>query len=210
MHVFDEILHECAYNFGMTPRRFYFWDRLKYLNVPRPKWILTPPIDPLEMLFLNIPYLWEHGRVVWGHVVQANSQLFQPGPTSCPGDVVYALDDQKPISPNTLAEIAGACFSLKNTTPDGKSHAAIATHLTDEYSRAFGLSVPRGISPTHHCRISTTFFVRKHLTGPDHCLNLGFFPIVASPTDPFVVMPLPSRYWPAKFQDIWRQAGAYE
>lgn len=201
--MFEQILQECSYNFGIAPRRFYVWDRFRYLNVPRPNWVLTPPIDPLEMLFLNIPYLWEHGRVVWGHIVQANSQLFEPGPTSCPAEVVYSLDDQNPAMPDALALVARELFSLKNTSPADARLAPIADHLTDEVSRTFGLGVPRSVSPDHRCRVSTTFIVRKHLPGPNHCLTLGFFPLVASPTDPFVVLPLPSRYWPADFLEIW-------
>ena len=55
--MFQEMISQCAANFGAPPRRVSLWDRLTYLRVPRPDWLYQSPDDALETLFLNLPRL---------------------------------------------------------------------------------------------------------------------------------------------------------
>jgi hypothetical protein len=201
--VFQDLITECAENFGEPPREFSIWDRLTYWRVVRPKWLQKNPNDELETLFLNMRNLREDGRVVWGHIVQANSLLFSPGIHDCPAEVVYSLDDSNPIGPEELGEIASALYALKNTEPDDPALATIAHHQTDELSRFYGKPVPRSISPRYKCRISTIYILRKHLPEPGRYLQLPFFPIIVYPAKPYVTLPLPSRYWPDELVEWW-------
>ena len=72
-------------------------------------------------------------------------------------------------------------------------------------TRVFGLKVPSTISPDFRCRLSTTFFVRKHL--PKGKLCSPVLPLIVNKRQPYLVMPLPSRYWPKRFVDWWSDWG---
>ncbi len=201
--MFREMIAECAANFGPPPRRISLWDRLTYWRVPRPEWIYREPIDDLETLFLKLAELRRDGRVVWGHFVQANSLLFSPGDWDCPAEVVYS-HDHPDIGLEELNDIASKLFALKGSIPTDPLMKAIADHLTNEMTRVFGLQVPPAFSPHARCLMTTTYVVRKHLPGPDHCLRKPLLPILALPDPPHVVLPLPSRYWPKSVREWWR------
>lgn len=192
---------EFANNFGATPRKFSLWDGLTYLRVARPEWLYQNPNDELETLFLTLSKLKRNGQVVWGHIVQANSQLFSPGRWDCPAEVVYSLHD-----PDTgleeLSEIAGELYGMKGTEPDDPVLQVIADYLTNEMTRVYGLAVPASICQRYRCQITTTYVVRKHLPKPDRCLRRRFLPLVVHPTT-HVALPLPSRYWPKALIEWW-------
>lgn len=194
-------IQECIENFGHPPRRQSLWNKLTYFRIPKPAWLRTNPSDALTTLFDNLPTLFTEGTVVWGHVIQANSLLFEPGAFDCPGELVYSLEDARRVDADYLREVAHTLYSLKGTEPDDPELTPIAEYLTDEMIRVFGLPVPRAISPNLRCRISTTFFVRKHLPLRRLC-NL-LLPIVVYPREPYVAMPLPERYWPQPLIDWW-------
>lgn len=194
-------IDECIENFGPAPRRQSWWDRLTYLRVPRPRWLPANSSDGLSTLFQNLHTLFTEGTVVWGHIIQANSLLFAPGADDCPGELVYSLADTRRVDPEDLGQVAHQLYTLKGTEPEDPELAPIANYLTDEMIRVFGLSVPRTISPNLPCRISTTFFARKHL--PQRRLCTSLLPIVVHPREPYVAMPLPSRYWPQPLVDWW-------
>ncbi len=176
-----------------------------YLNVMRPAWLLANPGDKLNQLFHNRAELWRHGRIVWGHVVQANVLLFETGFDDCPGEIVYSLDDPQTVDPDILTEVAEKLFSLKGRTPNAPALAGIADYLTDEFTRVFGLEVPQAISPNLRCHVSSTMFHRRHL--PDKRLSASEFPVIVSPDSPHYVLPLPSRYWPEEFLHWWKEVG---
>ena len=202
--MFHEMIAQCAENFGKTPRRFSLWDRLTYLRVVRPEWLYQSPNDELETLFLNLAKLKRDGRVVWGHFIQANSELFAPGKDDQPGDIVYSLDDAATVSVDELGEVAAALAALKHTKPEVPGLALIANHLTDEYTRVFGKRVPSAISPKLPCRMSTIYVVRKHLPNPKPHLRAPLLPIIVNPTEPHVALVLPSRYWPEPLLEWWK------
>lgn len=198
-----DLLHSCIDRFGTAPRRLSFWDRMRYLRVPRPDWIRHDPSDKLMTLFNNLPSVFIDGTVVWGHIIQANGLLFQAGDQNHPGEVVFSLHDQDRVELDDLQQIAHCLYSLKGTEPDDPELLPIADYLTDERIRVFGLAVPRSISSKYRCRISTTYFVRKHL--PRHRLCMPLLPMVVNPREPLVAMPLPKKYWPEELVEWWSQ-----
>jgi hypothetical protein len=197
----SDALHACIDNFRPAPRHQSLWDRLTYFRIPRPRWLRENPSDRLTTLFQNLHTLFAEGTVVWGHIVQANTLLFQDGVHDCPGELVYSLADAERVDPEQLREVAYELYSLKGTEPQDSDRASIAEYLTNERIRVFGLPVPKTISPQLPCRISTTFFVRKHL--PLRRLCKQVLPIVVNPQEPYVAMPFPARYWPQSFIDSW-------
>lgn len=204
--MFQEVISQCAENFGESPRRFSLWDRLTYWRVVRPEFIYQNPDDGLETLFLNLSKLKRNGKVVWGHFVQANNLLYSPGGGDCPADVVYSLDDAETISPEELGEIAHALAGLKHTKPADPELASIAEYLTSEWARVYGKPVPKSISPRHSCMMSTIYVVRKHLPKPGQYLRQPLIPIIINPKQPHVALPLPSRYWPEPLVRWWSDA----
>ncbi|HVX15999.1 MAG TPA: hypothetical protein VHC22_32745 [Pirellulales bacterium] len=194
-------IYECIENFRPAPRHHSLWDWITYFRIPRPVWLRENPTDGLATLFQNLHTLFTEGIVVWGHIIQANSQLFQSGVHDCPGELVYSLDDVRRVDPDRLGQVAHQLYSLKGTQPEDPELAPIAHYLTDQLIRVFGLPVPRSISPNLRCHISTTYFVRKHLPRRRLCNSL--LPIVVNPREPHVAMPLPARYWPQPLIDWW-------
>ena len=202
----DEVMRHCREKFGRAPRSFSFVDRLRYLKVPVPAWLAGHPHDELRHYFRNSGILMANGALVWGVVVQANSALFESGPLDLPGEVIYVLDEAVPDGPthDLLTQIAPQVFDLKGQAPTGRESAEIARHLTDERTRRFGIPVPRSLCGDVPVRLSTTWFVRKHL--PDGKLARNYFPLLVSPTPPHVATVLPSRWWPREFLDEWSSA----
>jgi hypothetical protein len=196
---------QCIENFGPAPRELSWWDRLTYLRVPKPAWLRANPSDKLMTLFKHAGRTFAEGRIVWGHVVQANGLMFRDGDQDCPGELVYSLADPGRVEPQELARVAHQLYELKGTYPREAELAEIAEYLTNELIRVFGLQVPASISPTMRCRISTTFFLRKHL--PNRRLCAGLMPTVVFPGEPYVAMPLPERYWPKELIRWWVEAG---
>jgi hypothetical protein len=198
-----DVIQDCMNNFGRPPRKISFVDKHSYLRVSKPDWLRLNPTDDLALLFENYNTLLSRGLIVWGHLVQANTEIFENGKSNLPGEVVYSLMIPRFDDTAILPDIARELFQLKETKPENQQLHAIATHLATEYSRVFGLKVPPSISPRRACLISTTLFVRKHLPGQK--LNTSLFPLIVNPKSPHVVLPLPERYWPKEFVEWWNQ-----
>ena len=199
---FDKELEYCRQNFGMAGSRNYsFLDRLFYMNVKKPSW--CDRSDDLWGLFANKWNVFSKGFVVWGHIVQANTLLFEEGVHDCPASVVFSIYPKSRIKPNELAYAASCMYQLKNTTPDDEELRAIADKLTDEVTRTFGMNVPKRFSGEHDLFEATTFVSRKHL--PNGILSQSLFPLVVTLTKPFYCLPLPSKFWSCELIKSWNQ-----
>ncbi len=196
-------LQACIENFGPAPRTFSMWDRLKYLPLPKPPWLRSHGDDRLQILFDYAEEVFRDGVVVWGYMVQANVLMFRPGRDNCGGLIVYSLDNPQTVAPAELQRVARALYSLKDTKPEDPDVARVAAMITGERARVYGYPVPSSLSPTTCCKISSTFFVRKHL--PDRKLTAPLFPIVVNPEVPHVAIPLPAKYWPEALIEWWGQ-----
>jgi hypothetical protein len=199
----NDPIDECAARFGIAPRAFSFWDRNVYLRVPKPSLLSEHPADELHTIFQGAPRLFTNGVVVWGHIIQANHLMFQDGNDDCPGELVYSLEDRQSVDPEYLQTVSTKLGALKGSKPESPGLAEIADYLTKEYVRVFGLLAPPEVSPRFRCRISTTFFVRKHLPRRRICGPL--LPVVVHPKEPYIAMPLPQKYWPKELVDWWSE-----
>jgi hypothetical protein len=193
-----EWLQICDRNFGTAPRSFNWIDRINYLSIATPDWAKN---DELTTFFNNQKQLFDRGKLVWGHIVQANNLLFKPGIASCPAMVVYALNSAQNIDPDILGNIASKIFALKNTQPTDPQLLKIAESLTDEYSRPYGLFVPSSFALNVPCELTTIFVARKHL--PDGCLSQSLLPLIINSQEPKIAAILPSRYWPPAMTNWW-------
>ncbi|MCC9602282.1 hypothetical protein LOC67_17140 [Stieleria sp. JC731] len=197
----NDQLELCRSNFFGRASIKKVWDKFTYLRVPKPDWLGEDPSDRLSVLFDNLEMLYADGTIVWGRIIQANGLLFESGEDNCPGEVVYSLTDRADNEPECLTDIAGRLYQLKGTTPADSELLNIARYLSDEHVRVFGLPVPHSVNASLRCKISTTYFYRKHLPGGRLCTML--LPIVVSRNSPHFAMPLPQKYWPKELVAWW-------
>ena len=169
-----------------TPRKFPFLDRLTYLRVDQPGWAKH---DELIRYFINYWKVLEHGKLVLGAIVQANSSLFQPGPVDSGAVVVFDYDGT--TSPEDLTIMAHRLFALRTNEPANREEKRFADHLNDEYERSFGWHLPPGYGSAG-CRMTTLYLPRKHM--PGGYLQDKILPLCVD-TDTGMAVMLPVKYW---------------
>ncbi|MCO4780823.1 MAG: DUF695 domain-containing protein [Candidatus Cloacimonetes bacterium] len=197
-----DLIQELNKKLGPTPRKFSFLDKLIYLKVSKPLWAYDEDSksDKLNLLFENYKDVFINGIIVWAKVIQANQLVWEPGDDDVPGEIVYSFDEAINKNPKYLIPVAKKLFALKETKPEDRKLREIADYLTNERTRVFGLLVPSSLSEQHTCRISTTFFVTKHLH--ESYLKSSLIPVFVSPGKPYLAMPVPCKYWePHHFND---------
>ncbi len=169
---------------------------LAYLQLLPPSWLAK---DPLRQQILDLPTLYEKGRVVWGALVQANTALFDHDYlASCPADIIY--DPTGRTDPQTLHEIASNLFKLKDANADTDNRVLdnYAKYLANERTRVYAhLSAIEHL----HIRCATVFIWRLHL--PDARLAEPVFPLLIADEAKTVTL-LPARYWAhTAFYQAW-------
>ena len=170
-------------------------DEMPYAWIPAPAWIER---DDLKKAFYRYRDLWFGGRVVWGRIVQANTDLFAEGEADLPGEVIY--DPGGTLRHVDLIEPARALLALKGTRPADRALRDFAEYFEAGSLRAMGKQVPESITP-HRLLVSSILFHRRHL--PDGKLSLSYFPVLVNDKYPGVVMVLPSRWWPDELTGRW-------
>ena len=196
----NDLLEKTRRTFGRAPRTFPLWERWTYLNTPRPIWCTSQ--DDLSHFFQAKWKLLEEGVVVWGHIVQANRLLFEPGRINCPAEAVFSLGQEFDEMVPYLGAVAHSLYELKGTSPPQSALNRIAAHLANERTRVYGLEVPSALSPVTRCMLSTIFVDRNHL--PARQLLTSWFPLVVNPRPPHYAMILPERYWSPLLKVMWR------
>jgi TPR repeat protein len=133
------------------------------------------------------------GRVVWGALVQANQDLFNPTGqlAGAPGEVLY--DPSGRVPREDLAEMAGKIYSLKGQEFSDPATAHFSKYLADEMTRVFGLDVPSFILP-YPLKVSSTWFQRAHL--PGGAISDKLIPLLISDAHPGAALPLPAMFFP--------------
>ena len=195
----NSVLSHChrAFGVGNNRKQQMFCHPFHY-TAEAPSWVEG---DKMEAHFSNFKELMENGRIIWGVLIQANVLLFSEGDDDCPGELLYCTD------PNfsdlgALMKIRDQIGSLKGTKPEDPELGEIAHYLTDEMIRVFGLDVPKVVSGNLNCKISTTFFMRKHF--PDRMLSQGIMPILTyQKNGETFATPVPSDFWPEDFKEWW-------
>ncbi|WP_417736862.1 hypothetical protein [Rosistilla oblonga] len=200
-------LEECRSLFGDAPRVF---DRRteRYLLVD-PPWVTKLRFgDPLAKLVQNrtLRTLFRTGVVIWGHIVQANNELFEPAPSSesytydRPGELLFSPRDTSG-TPGTLDRIASELFGLKTESSLDGELQAWAEYLNAETTRVVERRVPVQVAGSQEFYVSTSLFRRSHL--PEGVLRQPLLPIVVAAHTPLFAMPLPHPYWPKPLLDWW-------
>lgn len=185
-----EALESCRRNFGVAPRKIGWWDKHRYLRMPTPAWL--DPDDRLQQLFLQQDLLLREGRIVWAHLVQANSLLFVPGPNDHPAVVIYSTDGFYDDRPEKLAHIAKALYAVKGEEQSDPDMQAFSTMLASEIAREMRLPVPRSLTGDTAVFCTEVLVARRHLQYA--VLRWSQFPLLIHPSTSSTMI-LPSRYW---------------
>lgn len=197
----EHLINECRHHFAAAHGLQGLWDSITYRTVKKPEWLENAPDDSLHSLIDHMPYHWQDGHVVWSCIVDASSDLRDDLTEDRPGNILFAAQDRRPISFDTLRAIAGCVRNLPYLPIDDPEMRFFATYLADPNRRACGLQVPDCISPRFLCRVTTTLFVRKFLPRGRICRDI--IPVIVNPKHCFTAFPLPSKYWPPALVDWW-------
>lgn len=206
-----ELIQQCRVKFGPSPRKFEWWQvgqsvgfwpirewakQYRYYFPDPPAWCVD---DPLIQLFQDRKKLLQNGRVVWAHLLQANSLLFNPGFGDSPASIVYGLDAAWDDETDLLQTIAHKLHGLKGSVPDEPQLRPIAAHLTSEMDRSMKMLVPDPICRGRELVATSIMVHRKHL--PSGYLTGGLLPLIINPRETACTMILPSRFWPPALLD---------
>ncbi len=191
------ILKQCRASFGDPPRSLSAEERQRFCIWP-PFWCFVG--DPLLRLYWSQNKLRDRGRVVWGHLVQANSTLFSPGFMNSPANVVYNPTSDDDRSLDLLGQIAHFIFSLKGQWHKDKDLARCARWVTNETLRTFAAPVPDRFAQGREIIFSTLMVHRKHL--PGGYLSGSILPLIVNPDETTAVMILPAEYWPERVDEL--------
>lgn len=200
--------HRCFEKLAPTEIIKNFHERYLALDIPvgYKKWIEAPippgmPLsDPLVRLGTDAPILLSTGYVVWGAVVQANNNLFDPSfYGAAPGDVVY--DPQGRVDRIDLYHIACRLLELKDEKQTDPALEYYGNHLREETTRVFGWRTPQSLYP-YELRASTTIFMSE-VNFPGYAMVSPLIPILVSNECPGSVIIAPWQLWPKEIFEDW-------
>lgn len=145
---------QCRASLGEAPRSFSWFDKFRYLRIPRSDWVERE--DPLAEILKAQDLLLAEGRLVWGALVQANSDLFVRGWHDLPAAVIYSPDTSVfDDSPDLLLDIARKLYQLKGPGSEirilTRSRACLPARWTGRCgwrSRGGSPAVPPSTAPT--------------------------------------------------------------
>lgn len=173
-------------------------ERALFLEKAWPSWMAQDPLDKLRQ---DVPVLMKKGRVVWGHVVQANTGLIEGKVEGAPLEVLY--DPRGLIPHEALGDMARMLFNLKGKQTNDPGLQRYADHLQKEVSRLFDWRTPASFLP-YPLHASTTYISRRWLPG-GRLVN-PLLPLVVSEHCRGSAVLTPSRLWPADYREAWMNA----
>jgi hypothetical protein len=195
--------------FGEAPRRF---DRATEQRLlVNPPWFTKLRFgDSLARLVQNgtLRALFRQGDIVWGHVIQANTELYEPPPSEesytfdRPGELVFSPRVDSAETPLHLGEVARHLAGLRDASDLDAELQPWSDYLFAETERVVGRRVPSRFAAQNACFVSTTLFRRSHL--PGGLLEKPLLPIVVARRQPYFAMTLPREFWPPALLEWWR------
>ncbi len=174
-------------------RRWYWLINRNYNKSEKPGWMVKGNDKRFTATFRDEKLLFTEGKIMLGRIVQANSLLFEAGPSDCPAAMLFTDEPFFEENPLKLQEIAYGLFDIKGKDTDDDELQKFSDILYDEYVAAFNVEVPSKI--TYGKKVYFTSFMvhRKHL--PLGYIDIGCFPILACPEKTEASIILPSKYW---------------
>ena len=196
----DLLLSETERNLGSPPRHLDLAERLFILGCRWDAIRFRMASDKLYVVFEARKRLLREGNVALGFIVQANVELFAPGDSDLPAQVIYCTGRTIPKLLRILADCAKRLFALKDTEPDRAEERQLAELITDEYGREMRFPVPKAIAGIEGVMLTSIMVFRSDL--PHGYLTNAFFPLLTHPDTP-AVMIVPSKFWPDAILRAW-------
>jgi hypothetical protein len=157
--------------------------------------------DALNEVLKQQSLLLTEGRIVWGALIQANTQLFSAGHVDCPALLVYSNDTYFDARVQELRLIGQKIFGLKDTNPSDQALKNVAQLVSDEMNRSMGFKLPPVFS-NKDIRAATFMVFRRHI--PNGVLSAGTFPLLIHPSTE-AVMIVPFEFWPIEMIILWKE-----
>ena len=206
--IYDEILAFIEKKIGKEPRRFNFFDRHSWFIQDKPGWDWQK--DDIKHSVLNWERCFKQGKLAWGHIIQANSKMFDETEdlgNNCPGELLIWTDEDYGFDEEMAGNIAHALYELKGNSANiqDEEEKAYATHLENEMTRKYGVKIPSGIASGLDLYASTIFYQRRHIPGKGHALKGSIFPVLYLNETPMVVVMVPGKFWPKPLLEYWFQ-----
>lgn len=198
---YDCYLDEVRDKLGETPRLRSFEKHRKLLKPIKPEWDLED--DPeLTLILENWERIFSGGILGWAVSVQANVSLFSMGSSNHLAQTLLWLDTDR-FDPRVAMHIAQDIFSFKAHVDEIEDPELkkMAQSLADEYTRDFGVKVPKSVSHGIFLKMSTIYHQRHHLP----CSTLTFlpYPVLFLPENPMLCMMVPFQFWPEEMVKDW-------
>lgn len=206
--VFQQFIDDTRRNFGDPPRKFGFLERI-YLKIRPPSWINHSikyhnhwTYSRLLELYKSQQLLYKNGKIVWGHIIQANEELFSHGSSDSPAAIVYSLSEAVDEDPELLRTVSRGLGSIKGKQLTSKELQKFADKLAHEATIDLKIPIPKQFSFGLQFYYSVTVVIRKHL--PKNHLVGSLFPFLICPTKTDSGMILPGKYWSKEFlNEYW-------
>lgn len=195
-----EMIENTRYNYCEKRKSFGFFDK-QYNKLTQPAWMKQMKDTRFQSQYRDQEILLTRGDVVFAHLIQANSLLFQPGDNDAPAAIVFSSDRYYDDHVDELLTLGHAMFDLKGKTHDDPELERFAKAITDEVSALFNFKLPEKITDGRKVYYSTIVVHRKHL--PTKYLKTGWFPVLVQPETTEACMILPSKYWAPNLVKSW-------
>lgn len=179
---------------------------------PKPAWVSTE--DRARGLYRGERDLWEHGRVVWGRILLAESALWSEGSSAGTGEVVWSLDPYIDAFPDWLEGPCGQFWMLREPpeiSDDERLHVDVPgwSSVLPFVRAEVRPSVRRRRFPHLLSRSRVVYhqgvlLYRQHL--PSRQLGAAQVPLVVTDDAERAVRVLPERFWPDDLVATWQSA----
>lgn len=157
-----------------------------------PSWITED--DPLRQVYRAAPELLQSGKIVYGHIVQANLLLYKKFmPYNCPASVLFSLDPAFDEHPEWLWRMACELYEYKGRKDVSAEMQPVVNAITDEMQCRYNEPLPKSFAEGREVYYSNIMVHRKHLYG--RRLMGSLLPILANPDQVQGSMILPKHYW---------------
>lgn len=144
--------------------------------------------------------LLESGRVVWGALTLARSELFGKGDHNGRGVVVYCPELHVHDDLDRLVKASEALALFREEPSLGAADDRFKKQLEDNTAWFAPRELPATITDDQRLRVSTVLVVRKHL--PKQRLLASCLPLLVHHERDTVAI-LPDRFWPQEMKDFW-------
>ena len=163
-----QLLQACRDNFGPAPRTMNAAqaDAFRVRLRGGLEAMQREENDAMVRILEDQHLLRERGRVYWGHFIQANQVLFQPGNAhTCPANLVFSTEPFFDDKPNLLGQLARGLGGMKGGEPADPSLADFVHVITDERARILCRELPRPYCRGHLAYFATVYVEPRQLPG---------------------------------------------